>query len=62
MSDHKARPEWRAAFLNRTVTRRTLRDVAGHGANADAAKRRRDAGHASPALPIAAMLQLLPSA
>lgn len=28
MNDRNARPEWRAAFLNRTVTRRTLRAVA----------------------------------
>ena len=85
MSDRNARPEWRAAYLNRTVTRRTLRDVVGAQSapsdmNAKTASSRtprsagthrgiaratpqpaRGAKPASLALPIAAMLRLLPS-
>jgi hypothetical protein len=32
MSDRPARPEWRAAFLNRTLPRRALRNSASPGA------------------------------
>lgn len=85
MSDRNARPEWRAAFLNRTATRRTTRAVANadvtttdmtppnptsrtprigairRAGRAAPARRGDEARAASLALPIAAMLRLLPT-
>jgi hypothetical protein len=72
MSDRTPRPEWRAAYLNRTLPRRPLR----HSASRDAAASARDGGAATrrggarPADPgagsfpmsITAMLHLVPTA
>jgi len=75
MSDRPARPEWRAAFLDRTLPRRPRRATADRGAPGTngpireaLATSRRDAaptggaGAGSFPLSITAMLQIVPTA
>jgi hypothetical protein len=74
MSDRPARPEWRAAYLNRTLTRRAartlrvtpaLRDTASGAVGRPTATREATRRHPVPVgslpLSIAAMLRLVPS-
>jgi hypothetical protein len=72
MSDRPPRPEWRAAYLSRTLPRPALRNPGGRGAagSARAARDARGRGTARPAnatvgsfpIAITAMLQLVPTA
>jgi hypothetical protein len=68
MSNRPARPEWRAAYLDRTLKRRPLRNVAGGAAPGTALAARRGAAHTPDAalgsfpMSITAMLHLVPTA
>jgi hypothetical protein len=72
MSDRPPRPEWRAAYLSRTLPRQALRNPAGRGAagSARAARDARRPGASRPAnaavgsfpIAITAMLHLVPTA
>ena len=69
MSNRPARPEWRAAYLDRTLPRRPLRNAARRNAPDAAlaaarpgAPRSTDAAPGSFPMSIAAMLHLVPTA
>ncbi len=69
MSNRPARPEWRAAYLNRTLPRRPLRNAARRdvpeaalAAARPGAPHSRDAARGSFPMSIAAMLHLVPTA